>query len=329
MGERQSSALVLLKNSSRSGIINESLRKLRGLVICTSYSMHNHLGPAEYLVTAHFSLLGVDPRLTTHSCLLLPSWLQLCEKFRVNTSHLVWGWRELLFCFVRSSVWTPCCWAWGWRELLCCFAQSYVWTPCCLARGWRELLCCFAQSWVWTPCCLARGWRGLLCCFAWSWVQTHSILLQISLLHFLSWDIGSVSTLGGQIYDYIFFFPFLGPLIIPTQHGITFTHHSDTNLGSELVIFHCTISSPLSSLAWFLRFVHWKSGRLYGSIGGRWGRGTSLYPITHSTHPDHTPQWKQATLPWWVEGVELGSMTWVERCKPLSHYTHLIPRPQV
>jgi len=50
--------------------------------------MHNHVGPAEYPVTAHFSLVGVDPRLTTHSCLLLPSWLQLCEKFRVNTSHL-------------------------------------------------------------------------------------------------------------------------------------------------------------------------------------------------------------------------------------------------
>jgi len=51
--------------------------------------MHNHVGPAEYLVTAHFSLMGVDPRLTTHSCLLLPSWLQLCEKFRVNASHIV------------------------------------------------------------------------------------------------------------------------------------------------------------------------------------------------------------------------------------------------
>ena len=49
--------------------------------------MHNHVGPAEYLVTAHFSLMGVDPRLTTHSCLLLPSWLQLCEKFRVNASQ--------------------------------------------------------------------------------------------------------------------------------------------------------------------------------------------------------------------------------------------------
>ena len=33
----------------------------------------------------------------------------------------------------------------------------------------------------------------------------HFILLQILLLHFLSWDIGSVSTLGGKIYDYIFF----------------------------------------------------------------------------------------------------------------------------
>ena len=31
--------------------------------------------------------MGVDPKLTTHSCLLLPSWLQLCEKFRVNASH--------------------------------------------------------------------------------------------------------------------------------------------------------------------------------------------------------------------------------------------------
>jgi len=49
--------------------------------------MHNHVGPAEYLVTTHFSLMGVDPRLTTHSCLPLPSWLQLCEKFRVNTSQ--------------------------------------------------------------------------------------------------------------------------------------------------------------------------------------------------------------------------------------------------
>ena len=30
--------------------------------------------------------MGVDPR-STHSCLLLPSWLQLCEKFRVSASH--------------------------------------------------------------------------------------------------------------------------------------------------------------------------------------------------------------------------------------------------
>ncbi|EDR13144.1 uncharacterized protein LACBIDRAFT_322604 [Laccaria bicolor S238N-H82] len=42
--------------------------------------------------------MGVDPR-STHSCLLLPSWLQLCKKFRVNASHFpllhshfnVWG----------------------------------------------------------------------------------------------------------------------------------------------------------------------------------------------------------------------------------------------
>ena len=33
MGERQSSALGLLKKSSISRVINESLRKLRGLVI--------------------------------------------------------------------------------------------------------------------------------------------------------------------------------------------------------------------------------------------------------------------------------------------------------
>ncbi|EDR05551.1 uncharacterized protein LACBIDRAFT_329557 [Laccaria bicolor S238N-H82] len=52
--------------------------------------MHNHVGPAEYLVTAHCSLMGVDPR-STHSCLLLPSWLQLCEKFRVNTSQSMSG----------------------------------------------------------------------------------------------------------------------------------------------------------------------------------------------------------------------------------------------
>ena len=32
VGERQSSALGLLKKSSSSGVINESLRKLRGLV---------------------------------------------------------------------------------------------------------------------------------------------------------------------------------------------------------------------------------------------------------------------------------------------------------
>jgi len=33
VGERQNSVLVLLKNSSRSRVINESLHKLRGLVI--------------------------------------------------------------------------------------------------------------------------------------------------------------------------------------------------------------------------------------------------------------------------------------------------------
>ena len=37
MGERQSSALVLLKKSLRSRVINESLRKLRGLVTIPSY----------------------------------------------------------------------------------------------------------------------------------------------------------------------------------------------------------------------------------------------------------------------------------------------------
>ena len=64
-----------------SAALLSSCTTCSALYICTSYSMHNHLG-------AHFSLLGVDPRLTTHSCLLLPSWLQLCEKFRVNTSHV-------------------------------------------------------------------------------------------------------------------------------------------------------------------------------------------------------------------------------------------------
>jgi len=43
MGERQSSALVLLKNSSRSGIINESLHKLRGLVIRYSFQGSLHI----------------------------------------------------------------------------------------------------------------------------------------------------------------------------------------------------------------------------------------------------------------------------------------------
>jgi len=70
-----------------SAVLLSSCTTCSALYICTSYSMHNHVGPAEYLVTAHFSLMGVDPRLTTHSCLLLPSWLQLCEKFRVNASQ--------------------------------------------------------------------------------------------------------------------------------------------------------------------------------------------------------------------------------------------------
>ena len=62
-------------------------------------------------------------------------------------------------------------------------------TTVAILNYWIKLffpdVCCFAWSWVWTPCCLAQGWRELLCCFVWSWVQTHSILLQISLLHFL------------------------------------------------------------------------------------------------------------------------------------------------
>ncbi|KIJ92925.1 hypothetical protein K443DRAFT_112826 [Laccaria amethystina LaAM-08-1] len=37
VGERQSSALVLLKKSSRSGVINEFLRKLREIVSCSLF----------------------------------------------------------------------------------------------------------------------------------------------------------------------------------------------------------------------------------------------------------------------------------------------------
>ena len=41
VGERQSSALVLLKKSLRSRVINESLRKLRGLVIGFNWQKAN------------------------------------------------------------------------------------------------------------------------------------------------------------------------------------------------------------------------------------------------------------------------------------------------
>jgi len=52
-----------------SAVLLSSCTTCSALYIYTSYSMHNHVGPAEYLVIAHFSLMGVDPRLTTHSCL--------------------------------------------------------------------------------------------------------------------------------------------------------------------------------------------------------------------------------------------------------------------
>ena len=124
-----------------SAVLLSSCTTCSAFYICTSYSMHNQVGPAEYLVTAHFSFMGVDPRLTTHSCLLLPSWLQLCKKFRVNASHCM---RQGLMLFGPH----------------CCHIMSS--SSACLHHLRMAVVACWCQHQRWQR---ARGWHGS----GWQW----------------------------------------------------------------------------------------------------------------------------------------------------------------
>ena len=101
----------------------------------------------------------------------------------------------------------------------------------------------------------------------------------------------SVSTLGGKIYDYIFFpFPWTSYHSYPTWHCLYPPLRHQLRIRALNFPLHDLFTSILPGL--ILEICTLEKWGVYGSIGGRWGERHK--PLSHYTLPTsrpHTTKW--------------------------------------